>query len=57
MKYNVYMSASEMITVDTEKPIDFDELATARWFTCKDTYGHTIHINIATIGVIKEVGI
>ncbi len=55
MKYNVYMSASEMIAVETEKPINFNELALARWFTCKDTYGHTIHINIARIEVIKEV--
>ena len=55
MKYNVYMSAGEMMPVNTDEPIDFDELATARWMTCRDTYGHRIHINIARISVIKEV--
>lgn len=55
MKYNVYMSSGEMMPVNTDEPIDFDELATARWMTCRDTYGHRIHINIARIAVIKEV--
>ena len=55
MKYNVYMSAGEMMPVHTDEPIDFDELATARWMTRRDTYGHRIHINIARIAVIKEV--
>ena len=55
MRYNVYMSASEMLPINTDKPLDFDELSAARWMTCEDTIGHKIHINIAKIAVIKEV--
>lgn len=55
MRYNVYMSASEMLPVNTDKPLDFNELSAARWMTCEDTLGHKIHINIARIAVIKEV--
>lgn len=57
MRYHIYMTANEMMSVDTDEPINFDELATARWMTCKDVFGHTIHINVARIEVIKEVSI